>query len=459
MSVSYLNEIEKGKKYPKKDKQIRLAKELKIPLAQLISAEATDFLAPVSELLHSNFLNELPFELFDIDITKVIEIIANAPKKVGAFISTLVELSRNYALAEENFYFGALRSYLEMHNHYFEEIEVAVEKFSGERNFAIQKKLNLLNGLSYYLRKIYGYTIIKDGLDAHPDLQIYRSVFIPKKKQLLLNSNLSKEQLVFQLAKELGFNYLGLKERAFTSSLTNVSGFDAALNHFKAGYFAAALLIPRGSFVEDLRIFFAKKTWEPDFLTVLLTKYQASAQILFQRMANILPKYFGINDLFLLRIKNRESNESFKIDRELHLHRRHHPHSNKINEHYCRRWISIRQLQLLKVPGKQTSLIINAQRSSFHDSDAEYFVMSAARKAYNSSEKNVSITIGLFINDNLKEKINFIDDPGINKKIVNKTCERCAIKNCKERSAAPKWILKKEKQQKVAASLRKLLDE
>ena len=129
MSVSYLNEIEKGKKYPKDDKIQLLATALETTTDSLISAEMPQSLLAIESLLQSNFLSELPLELFGIEMNKVVEIIANAPMRVGAFISTLVELSRNYALREENFYFGALRSYLELNNNYFEDLEEAVRQF------------------------------------------------------------------------------------------------------------------------------------------------------------------------------------------------------------------------------------------------------------------------------------------------------------------------------------------
>jgi len=105
LSVSYLNEIEKGKKYPKSDKMADLAAALEIDKDMLEKQELPLSLAPVQELLQSNFLNELPLDLFGIELSKVIEIIANAPLRVGAFISTLVEISRNYALRESHFYF------------------------------------------------------------------------------------------------------------------------------------------------------------------------------------------------------------------------------------------------------------------------------------------------------------------------------------------------------------------
>jgi len=129
LSISYLNEIEKGKKYPKEDKLRLLSNTLDISFDDLLSMNLKGGLAPVGELLKSNFLNELPLELFGIELNKVIEIIANSPLKVGAFISTLVELSRTYEFKEEGFYFRALRAYQEMHLNYFDDIENEIESF------------------------------------------------------------------------------------------------------------------------------------------------------------------------------------------------------------------------------------------------------------------------------------------------------------------------------------------
>jgi len=88
MSVSYLNEIEKGKKSPKIDKVRTLAAALGTTYDELVSPTLTGKLAALGELLHSNFLNELPLDLFGIELSKVVDIIANSPSRVGAFIST-----------------------------------------------------------------------------------------------------------------------------------------------------------------------------------------------------------------------------------------------------------------------------------------------------------------------------------------------------------------------------------
>jgi transcriptional regulator with XRE-family HTH domain len=68
VSVSYLNEIEKGKKYPKEDKITSLSKALDVPYEDLVSSELDSSLAPVTELLQSNFLNELPLDMFGIEL-------------------------------------------------------------------------------------------------------------------------------------------------------------------------------------------------------------------------------------------------------------------------------------------------------------------------------------------------------------------------------------------------------
>ncbi|NJK84541.1 MAG: ImmA/IrrE family metallo-endopeptidase [Saprospiraceae bacterium] len=102
----------------------------------------------------------------------------------------------------------------------------------------------------------FQYVIVKDGLDAYPDLKVLRSVFIPKNKKLLLNSELSEMQRAFQFGKELGFNHLKLKERANTSSVRRPNSFQEVLNHSKAIYFSTALLLNRERLIAHLKHFF-----------------------------------------------------------------------------------------------------------------------------------------------------------------------------------------------------------
>ena len=460
MSVSYLNEIEKGKKYPKDDKIQLLATALETTTDSLISAEMPQSLLAVESLLQSNFLSELPLELFGIEMNKVVEIIANAPMRVGAFISTLVELSRNYALREENFYFGALRSYLELNNNYFEDLEEAV------RQFITQNKVPTGHAvpdsfLANLLDKKYGYKIINNGLDIYPELKNIRSIFVPKTKQLLLNSSLNEQQRAFQFGKELGFNALNLKDRAYTASLLRVKTFDEALNHFKAGYFSAALLMYQEAFVKDMAQFLKMENWDNGaFFFDLMHKYQATPEMLFQRMTNVLPQFFGLKKLFLLRfIHNLETNK-FDINKELHLARRHHPHGNGLDEFYCRRWISISLLKELKIkqdnsPNSANDSIVGIQRSQYFETSDEYLCFTIARP---SGNKNISITIGILIDNESKQKIKFLTDSTISSREVSTTCERCGVKDCKERAIEPIVVINKQKRAKINDTLKKILD-
>ncbi len=459
VSISYLNEIEKGKKYPKGQKIKALANTLGVSEEDLTSGELHNELAPVGDLLGSNFLNEIPLELFGIDISKVVDIIANAPTKVGAFITTLVELSRNYALREENFYFGALRSYLELNSNYFEDLEQEVADFTKKYKL-LQYDRVAINKLSEILEEEYNYKIVEKGLDDYPDLQDLRSVYVPKTSQLLLNSELTEVQKVFQLGKELGFNYLDLKERANTSSLLKVNSFEEVLSHFKAGYFSAALLINREKFIKDTEKFFANETWNGEAFLSLLLKYRISPETLFQRFTNVIPQFLGIKSLFLLRFVHSPAKGSFLLDKEMHINGRHNPQGNGLSEHYCRRWLSLSLLEdlyKLQTEGKYTGTIVGAQKSRYYGTEDEYFCITLARPAYPSPEKNVSVTIGLLIDDTLREKMKFLNDPSISFREVNNTCERCAMADCSERSAPPIVITTKEKKKKVDIALKELL--
>ncbi|HMQ46845.1 MAG TPA: helix-turn-helix domain-containing protein [Saprospiraceae bacterium] len=459
VSVSYLNEIEKGKKYPKEEKLLALAEALGVAVETLASTELNKSLAPVADLLQSNFLNELPLDLFGIELYKVVEIIANAPVRVGAFISTLLELSRTYSLREENFYFGALRSYLELNNNYFEDLEAAVDQFVEAHQLEEKRPLNV-GALKDILQQNFGYTIIENGLDRYEELQKLRSLFIPKKKHLLLNGGLSPMQKAFQLGKELGFNVLKIKERANTSSLLQSRVFEEVLNHSKAIYFSVALHIPRDPFIRDLQTFFEREQWEEQAFIGIMRKYEASPEMFYHRLTNVLPRFFDMNELFFLRFSHDPEKRNFEIDKELHLTRKHHPHGNGIFEHYCRRWVSLsslNELDQLQKQGKFAQYLVRVQRSKFIGTDDEYLCLTIARPGYPTPNRNVSVTLGLLADQKLKEKIHFFEDPAILIKEVNKTCERCDVKYCQERAAPPVVVNKREEWRKVQDRLGELL--
>ncbi|PPK85251.1 hypothetical protein CLV84_2143 [Neolewinella xylanilytica] len=442
ISLSYLNEIEKGKKFPKRDKVHQLATALGTSADELTNDDLGRELAPVSELLKSNFLNELPLELFGIELSKVAEIIAAAPLQVGAFISTLLEISRSYALREENFYFAALRSYLELNANYFPELERAVDTFAEQFNLPAVRPLppRILGEL---LEDRFGYEIVPDGLNDLPALEGLRSVYVPSSKRLLLNGKLSPVQRGFQFGKEIAFNHLKLKDRANTSSILRGRIFEEVLNHSKATYFSVALHLPLLPFVEELRLFFRRESWDMQAFRDLMLRFNATPEMFYHRLTNVIPEFFGMRDMFFLRFVHDRGTDDFVIDKELHLSRRHHPHENGLLEHYCRRWISINLLHRLSAES-DNDIRIEAQRSKYFGTDDEYLCLTLARTDYPRPGKNVSVTLGLLITDTVRKEIAFLDDPAIPHVIVNTTCERCPIEDCRVRAAPPKVVKARE---------------
>lgn len=458
LSISYLNEIEKGKKFPKTDKIQILAEHLGTSVTELTSKELRRNLAPIGELLNSNFLNELPLELFGIELIKVVEIIADAPSRVGAFIAALVGIAKNYALSADNFYFAAMRAYQELYYNYFEEIEESVDQFLKEFNFDDHKILtpNILHDI---LDDHFHYEIIKDGLSGYPELSHLRSVWIPSSKRLLLQKDLSDSQKAFQYGKEIGFNYLQIKDHNKAATLLNPNSFDIVLNNYKASYFSVALLVNKTSLQGKLKAFFGQKVWNGDALLKIIDSYQVSAEIFFQR-GNILPKYFGLDQLFFFRMVHDPTTDVFTMDKELHLEKQHYPHSNSLNENYCRRWVSIwllEDLHALQLKKEVSGNIIAIQRSRYDQSEEEYLCITVARKGHQTMPgKNVSVTIGIKIDETMRKIIRFADDPSIPQKVVSVTCQRCAIADCKERVSPPTWIEEKSRRKRVRQVLQQL---
>lgn len=458
MSVSYLNEIEKGKKHPKANKIALLAEALQVPLSELDSEEVSDSLVPVAELLRSNFLNELPLEQYGIDMTKVVEIIASAPPRVGAFVSTLLELARDYTSTRENFYFGALRSYLELHNSYFEDLEQAVLRFAGEFQLPAERPLppRLLKDL---LEQHFGYTVHEEGLDAYPELSSLRALYLPNKKELWLHGRMNEAQKGFQYGKELGFAFLVLKERAWTSTLMRSKTFEEVLNHSRAIYFSVALHLPQALLHDALRELFQQKKWDGARFLGLLRRFDVTPEMLFHRMTNLLPRFFQMQKLFFLRFVHDAVTGHFRVDKELYLHLNYASFSNRSHEHHCRRWQSISLLQELQdqAEHRPVAQLAAAQVSHNLHGGHSFLCLSIARSGYPTPVQNVSNTLCMLITPAVQEQVAFLSDPNIPHRQVYSTCERCNLEGCNERSAAPVIAARRARERQIQDTLQQLL--
>ena len=456
LSKSYLNEIEKGKKYPKTDKILLLSESLEVPYDHLVSLKLDKNLAPIGEILQSKILKEIPLELFGIKENNLIDIIANAPAKVNAFISTIIKIAQNYNLTRESFFLASLRSYQEAHNNYFEEIENDVEKFAKSYHLNLSKKITSQD-LEEILIEEFGYTINNTELNKYDNLDELRNIFIPKKKALLIHSNISETQKTFIYAKELAYNFLKIEDRLYTFPWVKFESFDQVLNNFIASYFAGALIIPRKDLTEKLANFFALEEWKPLKLHQIINHFNCSQETFYQRLTNILPKYFNIKNLFFLRFTHKENSPEFRLNKELHITQQQAPHANRNNEHYCRRWISIETIQDLENSSKTRSTF-GIQISSYVNQKNEYLVLSSATTDPFKKDINRSVSIGMLLSPHLKKKLNFFEENTFTKKLVGVTCETCPVKNCNERVAKPIKLERQEKHQEIADTVDNIIN-
>mgnify|MGYP003665686050 FL=1 len=451
LSKSYLNEIEKGKKYPKTDKILLLSESLEVPYDHMVSLKLDKNLAPIGEILQSKILKEIPLELFGIKENNLIDIVANAPAKVNAFISTIIKIAQNYNLTRESFFLASLRSYQEAHNNYFEEIENDVEKFAEAYHINLSKRITSKE-LEEILVEEFGYTIDNEELQKHKNLDELRNIYIPTKKILLIDKNISEAQKTFIYAKEIAYNFLNIDERLYTFPWIKFESFDQVLNNFIASYFAGALIIPRKNLNDKLTKFFALETWKPLKLHQIIKHFNCSQETFYQRLTSILPKFFNIKNLFFLRFTHQTNSPEFRLNKELHITQQQAPHANRNNEHYCRRWVSIKTIQDLENSIKSRATF-GIQISSYINQKNEYLVLSSATQDPFKKDISRSVSIGLLLSPHLKKKFTFLKEDTFPKKIVGVTCETCSVKNCAERVAKSSRLYKKNKYNEIAKTV------
>ena len=430
LSKSYLNEIENGKKYPKHDKIAQLATALNCNYNDLVSTKLDKSLSPIVEIIQSDFFKEIPLDLFGINKNNLISIISDAPKKVTAFVNTLIEISKNYNLSKERFYFAVVRSFQELYDNYFPEIEEKASAYSTENQ--IPYKPNSAD-LEIILTEKFHYEIRNVDFEKYGATGKLRSLYIPEKRLLLLNELLDEDQKTFIFAKEIGYNVLNLNPRPNTYSWLDFTSFEELLSNYYASYFAGCLLIHKGILTEKIAQFFKSENWEPENFENLIEEFTNSPETFYYRLTNILPQEHGIKDLFYLCFTKKKNSDKLEILKELHLNQQQAPHANATNEHYCRRWIAVKNLMNLK----ENETVTDAQISHYKDSGLTYLVLSTSQKNPFSDGTNRSYCLGILLNSTSLKKITFAKSDRIKTVNVGVTCEFCSIPNCEVRQAQP----------------------
>lgn len=462
LSVSYLSEIETGRKYPKLQKLLTLASSLGVGYEDLVSLRTDERLGPIGELLSSSFFREFPLELFRIEPEAVIQLMTEAPIEAGALLRALSEIARTYDLRVEHFLFAALRAYQQLLHNHFPDIEKAAENFLDRHGWRGRRGL-AAGELQKVLEEEHGYIIEEETLAGHPVLGDLRSVFVAGppglkgRPHLSINDRLLPAQRAFLFGRELGYLNLGLVQRSSTSTQISVDTFAQVINDFKAAYFSGALLLQRELLGADLRRFFALPRWSAEDFTSILASYETTPETFFYRLSQLLPAQLGLEKLFFARLSHRRGGAGIRLTKMLNMSQLPIPAGVEPQEHYCRRWPGSKLL-LADDPAEVGKLKAAIQRSYFLDGGGEYLQFSLARPLALAAGTHASVSLGIRLDPELKEKIAFWDDPGIERREVNTTCERCGLRDCLERAAPPTLREEEERQKERAAALRGLFE-
>ena len=450
LSPSYVTEIEKGRKYPRADKILKMAQVLGRDYDSLVSIKLDPSMAYLESTLSSSILRNFPFQEFGLGAEDLVNLLTREPDKASALLHAILEIGRRYALTEEQFLRAALRSYQEIRENYFPSLEEAAvsfrQQFGEQYQFTATTPISRRT-LETILQEVYGYVIDTTLIQEHPELGKYRTVFFQgKQPRLLINPALYERQARFLLARELGYQFLGLTERSTTSTPDQIQSFQQILNDFKAAYFAGAVLMPRTAVLDDLQRFFNLPTWDPRPLEQMLTAYHVTPEMLLYRFSELIPQFFGIK-LHFLRFHHTRGSRTYQLIKQLNMNRLLVPSGIGLHEHHCRRWLSIRLLQELEEHITEQAVQnltmddvpAGVQMSEFLDSRDRFLCIGFARPLVLSPNVNSSVIVGFRVDAELKNIIRFMDDPAIPQRIINETCERCPLtaEQCQMRAVTP----------------------
>jgi XRE family transcriptional regulator, fatty acid utilization regulator len=460
LSSSYLNEIEKGKKYPKVEKLLSLARGLKVSLDDLTSVRISKKLKPILEFIESDLYNRLPLDAFGLTDQDLFELMSGAPEKFSSFIMALQGLARFHDFSMDKFHKIALRSYKELNGNYFPEIEtiarVTRSQYFNETPLSIE-------GLKKVLEEKFHYNIDTTTLGEDSTLTKLRSLYKEgPPHHLLLGGNLKDSHILFILAKELGSCVMGLPKTVLGGKNLYDQTFNEILSDYKSSYFSGSLLINENELAADMRGFFGNSDFNGQDLLKIKAKYAAGTEVFMQRLTQILPTHFGLDQLFFLKFNNpflSSNPNKITLSQEIHLGGVHNPHGVEQNEHYCRRWITVALLnELAKGDNRERTHIVEAQKSIMIENGSTYFCISVAMPSKRKDDMNSCVTIGMRCNEQFQNSAKFWNSSEVRTKEVSQTCERCPITDCDDRACAPSIYLESQSDKQIKEKITSLLN-
>ena len=436
VSISYLSEIEQGKKYPKPEKLVDLARALDADYNELVSLHVADDLGPIRAVVQSPVLREFPLALFGVEPERVVALLRDEPGKAGALVHAIQETSQVYDVGLGDLLRAALRSYQQLHRNHFPDLERAAEAFRDHTGMPDTPDA-MVPRLRRHLAEHYGYTFDETTLARHPVLSEFRSVYaagLPPK--LYLNSRLSPAQRAFLLAREVAFNRLQMVERATTSTWLEVTSFEQLLNTLRGSYFAGALLVSEARMKASVEGLFAMERWRDEALLGSIRAFGVTPEMYFYRLTQILPTHFGLGDLYFTRVTQR--GHDLHLTRLFNLTDLPLMQSFSPGQHACRRWEAATLLR--ESPPHGSDYAGRAQRSRFFAYEgATYFTLAAGRALALDRSRRSAVSVGIRMDDRFSAVARFAADEAIPVVDVHLTCERCTLapEACAARVAPP----------------------
>ncbi len=193
----------------------------------------------------------------------------------------------------------------------------------------------------------------------------------------------------------------------------------------------------------------------------MLKRHEVTPKIFLHRLSQILPGLFKITELHYFRFEHFVGKNEIRLAKELNMPRTLVPSGVRLKEHHCRRWLPVSLLKILEeeqLKGNPIKILIRTQRAQFVESGDEVLFISTAHALRLRSQMNRCVSLGLRIDNALKRKVKFLNDPQIPVEKVNQTCERCPLYNsqCSERTAPPSVFIKEEKEELLNRTIKKL---
>lgn len=461
MSVSYLSEIEKGKKYPKPDKLVDLALALGVRYDDLVSLRVDKGLDPVKSAIDSPLIRSFPFRLFGVDPEALVALLAGADDKADALVRAVSDMTRAYDARVEDFLLAALRAYQQIHGNTFPDLEAVADRLRTQSDTTPQALRAELESR--------GYTVDTERLIADPSLATFRQALgadTGDGPTLYVNGALQPDQLAFLYARELAFLELEAEHRPSSSPWVRVDRFEQVLDNFRGSYVAGALLMSAAEIDGALARLAHAPTWDPADLGALMDRFQATPEMLFHRLTQRVPAALGLDELYLLRFHHRTATDRFVLTKAFNLSLVPVPYGVEADEHDCRRWPSLQALAELdrlqaSAAGRgevHSRPVIRAQRQRFvgpesEGGGSEFVVWTIARPLALRPGVNSAVSLGLRRTEASAQRVRFWDDPALPLIDVGLTCERCPISDCRVRAAPASVLLARESRAQRARAL------